>query len=126
MPYAWTDPAIFLAHHGVTIYNIYLDDYFLNPVREYWYGFDSTCADELAAGSFDIRDVEELLPPETCSACHDDPKELIAALIDNGCITSHGILIDDVLYDNSCSIREAVMAFVARNQPQCQGDDHDV
>jgi hypothetical protein len=110
MPYVWTDPDVFLSHKGVDIYYIYQDDLADNPVREYWYGFYTTCADEIDEGSFDIRDVAALLPPDSRAACGNDHRALLMALIEQGLLTDSGFIIDGFLCDNAQSIREAVEA----------------
>ena len=110
MPYVWTEPDPILSHQGVEIYYIYQDDNAANPVREHWYGFYDTCADELDEGSFDIREVEALLPPETLASCYGDHRTLLMTLIEQGFLTSCGFLIDGYLCDNAQSIREAVEA----------------
>ena len=110
MPYTWVDPDIFLDHQNVQIYYIYMDDNTHNPVREFWYGFYTTCADEIDDGSFDIRDVEELLTPETRAACHGDHQAILTALIDAGFLQSCGFMIDGYLCDSASRIRDAVNA----------------
>jgi len=116
MPYTWTEPDIFLSHQGVDIFYIYMDDCADNPIREDIYGFYSTCADETDEGSFDIRDVEDLLSPETLAACNDDDAAILTALIDAGFLTANGFMIDGVLYEYTGSIREAAMKSMSRQQ----------
>jgi len=116
MPYVWTEPDVFFTHNGVTIYYIYTDDCADSPVREFWYGFYSTCGDEIDDGSFDIRDVKELLPPETQQECHDDHRAILTALIDAGFLTECGFMIDGRLCDSASLIRYGVNAYTDRQQ----------
>ena len=121
MPYTWTEPDVFLSHKGVDIYYIYMDDCADNPVREDLYGFYSTCADETDEGSFDIRDVEDLLSPETLAACNDDDSAILTALIDAGFLTTQGFMIDGMLYEYAGSIRVAVIKYMTRQQALSAG-----
>ena len=122
MPYVWTEPDVLLSHQGVKIDFNYQDDGADNPPREFWYGFFSSCADDLDEGSFDIREVEALLPAETRRACRGDHRAFLMALIDAGFLTAYGFMIGGYLCDNANSIRDAVNEYAARQQtPQIPG-----
>ncbi|MHB9130380.1 MAG: hypothetical protein ACYDBB_04715 [Armatimonadota bacterium] len=116
MPYHWINPDVVLSHQGVDIFYIYQDDHADNPVREYWYGFSSICADETDDGAFDIREVEALLPSELQAACRNDHRATLMVLIDQGFLTACGFIIDGYLCDNAQSIREAVEAHTKEAQ----------
>jgi hypothetical protein len=118
MPYAWIDPDPVLTYHDVTIYYLYQDDFYENPVREFWYGFFSTCADEIDSGSFDIRDVVALLPPETRAVCEHDHQSILKALIDAGVLDPNGFLINGCRCDTATSIRDAVEHYLDMQRKQ--------
>lgn len=114
MPYAWTNPDVFLSHRGVDIYYLYQDDFVDNPTREFWYGLYPTCSDGLGDGTFDIRDVELLLAPELRYRCRQDHQAILTALIDAGILTETGFLLDGQCYDQASRIRRAALAHLGR------------
>ena len=121
MPYVWTDPEVFLSYQGVEIYAIYAEDDHANPAREFWYGFYETCSDDDDEGASDIREVTGLLDPATLTACQDDHKAILKALIDAEFLQSHGFIVDGYLCDNANSIRDAVKTVAARRKTAASG-----
>jgi len=53
MPYIWTEPALVIAHQGVSVYHVYKDGYWGCGCREFLYTTDVT----EQADPFDIRDL---------------------------------------------------------------------
>jgi hypothetical protein len=89
VPYAWINPEVFFELNGVKIYHIYRNDQLGEGVRKYWYGWHIDCCDDSGEYSFDIREMGYKVYMD---AEREDHKEILKKLIEQGYITSDGII----------------------------------